>query len=229
MFDTVILLTGAVEQSALTQALRRHRPALDVCAVTTLAELESIDRPTLRRARLIGFVTPVVVPADILNRIGYGAYNFHPGPPHYPGWAPSHFAIYDRARHFGATAHKMAEKVDSGPIVGVELFTVPPNTDVVGLEQLALMALARLFWNLAPALAVQDEPLAEMPMRWSGRKGTRRLCAALCDIPADSSKDELDRRIEAFGAGHLGCVPTLRLHGKEFRFVGAGAAMQAAS
>ena len=28
--------------------------------------------------RLIAFVTPVVVPARILNSLGFGAYNFHP-------------------------------------------------------------------------------------------------------------------------------------------------------
>jgi hypothetical protein len=43
----------------------------------------------------------------------------------------------------------------------------------------------------------------------------------MCDIPADIAKDELDRRIAAFGAGHHGLSPTITLHGHRFRYVSA--------
>ena len=109
------------------------------------------------------------------SALGFGAYNFHPGPPHYPGWVPAHFAIYNKASYFGATAHVMIERVDAGPIVGVKMFDIPPNTSVLRLQELAFVELARLFWHLAPALATQSEPLAELPVRWSGTKSTRRV------------------------------------------------------
>jgi methionyl-tRNA formyltransferase len=80
---------------------------------------------------------------------------------------------------FGATAHVMIEQVDAGQIVGVELFNVPPGTDVPSLEALAYAHLAQLFRRLAPVLAVQSQPLAKLPIRWSGEKATRRRCAAL--------------------------------------------------
>jgi hypothetical protein len=63
---------------------------------------------------------------------------------------------------------------------------------------LAFVELARLFWRLAPALATQRDSLAELPIKWSGTKSTRRSYAAMCDIPVDISKDELERRIEVF-------------------------------
>jgi hypothetical protein len=37
-------------------------------------------------------------------------------------------------------------------------------------------------------------------------------------IPADISKDELERRIAVFGAGHYGLSLTVTLHGREFRY-----------
>jgi hypothetical protein len=43
----------------------------------------------------------------------------------------------------------------------------------------------------------------------------------MCDIPADISKDELERRIAAFGAGHFGIDPTVTLHGRRFAYVRA--------
>jgi methionyl-tRNA formyltransferase len=220
MFDTIILLTGPAEQPVLSAVLRRENPRLTVRAVATLAELQSIEPHVLRHARLIAFATTVVVPARILNTLGYGAYNFHPGPPHYPGRAPAHFAFYERATEFGATAHIMVERVDAGPIVDVELFAIPPDTTVMKLEELVYKRMARLFWRLAHDLATQAGPLPELPLRWSGQKSSVRLYADMCEIPAAISKDDLDRRIAAFGLGHLGCNPTVTLHGHRFRYVG---------
>src|SRR5665213_475214 len=122
MLDTILLLAGAAEQSILPLALRGHNPLLTVIPVGSAAELAALDPDLLRRARLIAFVTAEIVPPSVLARLGYGAFNFHPGPPSYPGWAPAHFALYDEARQFGATLHVMVEQVDAGPIIDVAFF-----------------------------------------------------------------------------------------------------------
>jgi methionyl-tRNA formyltransferase len=219
MLDSIILLTGPVEEAALTAVLRKHNPQVAIRPVKSLEGLEAVDPSALAHARLIAFVTPVIVPARILGALGFGAYNFHPGPPHYPGWVPSHFAVYDRAKYFGATAHAMIERVDAGPIVACKMFGIPPGTGVLRLQELAFVELARLFWSLAPALATQSTPLAELPIGWSGTKSTRRSYAAMCEIAADISREELERRIEVFGAGHYDIGLTVTLHGRQFRYV----------
>jgi hypothetical protein len=113
----------------------------------------------------------------------------------------------------------MVEEVDAGPIVAVELFPVPPNASPLDLEALAFSQLAYLFWRLAKPLATQAEPIDALSIRWSGRRSTRQKYAAMCEIPFDISKDELERRIKVFGAGHFGIFPTIRLHGRQFRWV----------
>jgi methionyl-tRNA formyltransferase len=218
VLDTIILLTGPVEEGPLTAVLRGHHPGLNVCPVKSLERLEAIEQSILNRARLIGFVTPIIVPARILKSLGHGAYNFHPGSPHYPGWVPSHFAIYERAGYFGATAHKMIERVDAGPIVGLELFGIPSGTDVLRLQEMSFTQLAKLFWRLAPEL-VKRAPLAELPIQWTGIKSTKAIYAAMCEIPANISAEELGRRIEVFGNGHYGIGLTVTLHGRAFRYV----------
>jgi methionyl-tRNA formyltransferase len=223
MFDTIILLTGAAEQAPLASLLRRHNPQLTIRGVESLAEIVALEPGLLARARLIGFLTPVVVPVRILDALGFGAYNFHPGSPRYPGWLPAHFAIYDRATDFGVTAHIMVEQVDAGPIVGAELFRIPPNSSVRSLEELAYVRVAHLFWNLSQALANNCQPPTELSVRWGDRRSTRRRYAAMCDIPTDISKDELDRRIDAFGIELEGLGPTITLHGRQFRYVEADA------
>lgn len=229
MIDTIVLLTGPGEREALTALLKKHNADITVRVAATLPQLEAFDSRVLRRARLVAFLTPVIVPARILNQLGYGAYNFHPGPPDYPGWLPCHFAVYDGATRFGATAHRMIAQVDAGPIVDIDLFDVPPNIGVDGLERMAFTAAARLFWRLAETLVRRAEPVEELPIRWCGRRCTRRLCESLCDIPGDISKHELDRRVKAFGGGHFKIHPTIALHGHRFRLAAADTAGAEAS
>jgi methionyl-tRNA formyltransferase len=219
MFDTVILLTGAIEQPVLASDLHLHNPRLNVVPVSTADQLAAVVVTILRRARLIAFATNVIVPQNVLDQLGYGAYNFHPGPPQYPGWAPAHFALYDQAKEFGATLHVMVRRVDAGPIVDVELFEVPADIGVAELEELAYAHLAHMFWQSATALACRAEPLAELPIRWNEKRSSRRGYAAICDIPLSISKDELERRIKVFGAGYNGMAPTINLHGVQFRAV----------
>jgi len=199
MFDTIILLTSAVERTIFTSVLSTHNPCLTIIPVETLADLNALEPDTLARSRLIAYVTGVIVPANVLDQLGYGAYNFHAGPPTYPGWAPAHFALYKRATEFGATAHVMVARVDEGPIVGVEMFSIPPGASVASLEGMAYARLSYLFWTLAKPLATCSERLPQLPMQWSRTKSTRRDYAAICDIPLDIQRDELDRRIEVFG------------------------------
>lgn len=218
LFDTIYLLTGSIEAAALSGMLGIRNPRIAVRHVATLDELDMLSPAELARARLIAFATDVIVPRRILDTLGFGAYNFHPGPPNYPGWGPAHFAIYDGAATFGVTAHVMVDRVDAGPIVGVDIFGIPPGTNVARLEQMAFVALARIFWTLAPVLT-QDAPLATQPITWSGTKSTRLRHQAMREVPVTVTKDDLDRRVAAFGAADSGDDLCITLHGHRFRYV----------
>jgi methionyl-tRNA formyltransferase len=224
MLKTIILLTGnAHQQFALAALLREHNPALAFRGAVTRDELLAIAPEVLRDARLVAFTTGVVVPGAVLDALGHGAYNFHPGPPDYPGWAPAHFALYDGATTFGATAHVMARRVDSGPIVGVEPFVIPDKVDVRGLEQLAFVRLARLFWRMARDIAREAGPLPTLPIGWSGTRSTRRMYADMCGIPWNVEASELARRIRAFHDDFRGIPLTVSLHGVRFQLAVEGA------
>jgi len=220
MFDTIILVTGPDEQVALSAALRGRNPQLAIRPITAVEQFAALEADELARSRLIAFATPMIVPAQVLDGLGFCAYNFHPGPPRYPGWAPAHFALYERASEFGATVHVMVEKVDAGPIVSAVRFPIPPQIDAAGLEGLAYGHLARMFWNLAEPLARASAPLPVSDIAWNPRKYSRRAYRAICDIPFDIDKDELELRLRVFGANHFGIAPTIRLHGVEFKAVG---------
>lgn len=219
MFDTVILLTGSAERTALPSALLGHHAALNVLTIERESQLSALGADLLRRSRLIGFVTPVIVPKRILEQIGYGAFNFHPGPPSYPGWAPAHFALYDQAAEFGATVHAMVEQVDAGPIIEFATFPIPPHISVLGLEGLAYAHLAFMFWRMAKWLASDENMPPVLGVPWGRKRNSRKNYRAMCDIPLDISKNELDRRLKVFGGNYFGVAPTIHLHGVEFRAV----------
>jgi methionyl-tRNA formyltransferase len=215
---TIILLTGvASQQFALTELLKAHNPALSFRCAVTAEDLAAIEPEVLRGARLLAFTTSVIVPESILAALGHGAYNFHPGPPQYPGWAPAHFALYDGARMFGATAHVMAARVDSGPIVGVESFIVPDKISVRGLEQIAYVRLAHLFWRMSRELAREPSPLRELDIAWCGIKSTRQMYRDMCELHAGISPAELARRIRAFHDDFRTIPLTVSVHGIRFQ------------
>jgi methionyl-tRNA formyltransferase len=217
MLDGVVLLTEAAEQVALSRILKGHRRDLTVRPVGAIDELRSLEPSFLRHARLIAFASSTIVPPEILASLGYGAYNFHPGPPSYPGWAPCHFALYDRATEFGVTLHAMAERVDTGMILDVASFPVPERSSILGLCELTYAQLLNLFVEWADRLAKQPSlPTPRPAIQWSGRRNSRRHYRAICDIPLDISKDELWRRMHVFGANHYGVTPSVKLHGVTF-------------
>ena len=123
MPEEIILLTGEVEGPHFRAMLENANPALKVVHAETVAALGdacAAPPPGGGARRLVAFSTHIIVPGPILDGLSAPAYNFHPGPPTYPGSHAASFAIYEGAEHFGATAHVMDHQVDCGPIVAVE-------------------------------------------------------------------------------------------------------------
>ena len=182
MFDTVILLAGAVEHALLSSVLHAHNAQLQVYPIFTAADLAVIEPEWLERARLVAFATPIAVPSDVLDRLGYGAYRFHPGSPHYPDTDAAQFAVGDGAGEFGATAHRITSRDAAGPIVDVETFAVPHGADHAVLEHLTRDPLLRMFWRLAGALATQSEPLVQRALRWGAKRETPSSVATTLEL-----------------------------------------------
>ena len=200
MLSKIILLTGDAEAPHLKSILHRHNPSLEIVHVRDRLELLetcSVDGTNTRR--LIAFCTSVIVPAEVLAAVMAPAYNFHPGPPTYPGSHVANFAIYDDVDMFGATAHEMAAKVDSGPIVGVEWFQVPDGLRFTDLEIKAFDALVRLFIQLAPHLALSDAAIKHLEMSWAGKATTNKDFERMRDIDETMNEAEIKRRFRAFG------------------------------
>ena len=201
MPEEVVLLTGEVEGPHFRAMLTSLNPGLTVIHTQTREELEAVCLNTGPGGgrRLIAFSTSVIVPKTVLNGLQMSSYNFHPGPPTYPGSHAASFAIYDGTEHFGATAHVMEEKVDCGPIVAVEWFVIPEKARFMDLELKTYELLLEMFADLMPHLATSDDPLPVIDAQWSGNKHTKAEFEAMKELEADMEEAEINLRYRAFG------------------------------
>ena len=94
---------------------------------------------------LISYLSPWIIPKNILEKTRKWNINFHPGPPDYPGIGCFNFAIYDNVKCYGATCHIMEPQVDSGQIIEVERFQISTRETVQSLSQKTYKSQLKLF------------------------------------------------------------------------------------
>jgi methionyl-tRNA formyltransferase len=199
--DTIILLTGKEEFLYLDNLFHTISSELIIEHATNISSLEKIIRKSqTSRKRLVAFCYGAIVPEKMLDALPGLSYNFHPGSPTYPGNHVAGFALYEGAKHFGATAHIMTPRVDEGAIIGTEIFDVPKYCEFVMLEIMTYQAMLRLFGFLAPKLADLDNEIEPIEVKWAERKYTSKDLKAMFSAWAVLKEAEQLRRIHAFGA-----------------------------
>lgn len=216
--QTLILLADTAFHPALLQPLEATSSpeSPELKAVSDRASLECAVSESPGTVRLIAFCTEVIVPSSVLECCDAGAYNFHPGPPEYPGIFPSCFAIYDGATSFGTTAHCMTAVVDGGGIVAVTRFDMPAGVDRLQLDSLSFEAVMTQFKGMVPRLIDLSTELTPQGEEWSGPARTRKHFEQLCHLPDGVSEEEFERRYRAVGEGPNHAL-TLEIYGHRFR------------
>lgn len=145
---------------------------------------------------LLSYLSPWIVPSPVLRNVAVAAINFHPGPPEYPGIGCTNFALYHREREYGVTAHHMVEEVDSGPIIAVRRFPVPPDETVYALTQRCYQEIRSLFKEVVTSY-LETGILPISKERWTRRPTTRGDLDRLCAIDLQMSQEEVERRVRA--------------------------------
>jgi methionyl-tRNA formyltransferase len=145
---------------------------------------------------LFNFLSPVILPEELLAKVKRAAINFHPAPPEWPGIGSASFAIFENAADFGVTAHLMTGQVDAGPIVRVIRF---PIMRVETCEQLFSRSLNYsliLFYELLAVVAGNGlvEPSGES---WQRKAITRKQFEKWMTLSPDDSPDLIRRKERA--------------------------------
>ena len=165
---------------------------------------------------LISYISPWIVPNEILLKTKLWNINFHPGPPEYPGIGCFNFAIYESAKEFGVTAHIMNPKVDTGAIIGVKRFVMAIDETVLTLSVKTYQALLELYKEIIEAID-ENNSLPVCDETWKRKPYKRSDLEKLAIIMPDMSKSEINEKIRAtYYAGNPG--PFIELHGHRFEY-----------
>ncbi|MEO8679074.1 MAG: formyltransferase family protein [Vicinamibacterales bacterium] len=193
---SILLITKPTE--ACREAQRFLRALAPDCVVLEGERTDAM--PDLLRKwsgdYLFSFVGPWIVPAAALTGTRQAAWNFHPGPPAYPGIGCYNFALYDEAAEYGVTCHEMAPAVDTGRIVRVVRFPVFPEDTVALLKERSMAYLLVLFYDVVGAL-LKGVPPGVSDERWTRQPYTRQQLDALCRLDHGMSAAEIRRRVRA--------------------------------
>jgi methionyl-tRNA formyltransferase len=106
----------------------------------------------------------------------------------------------------GITAHEMLAKVDSGRIIATEYFPVPKGCNQLELVNLCIHNAAKLLQKLAKELIQKRDP-EFTSSAWASHKTSKQMFASMCRLDTLMTKEELERRILAFGSGDGHSIP----------------------
>jgi len=149
-------------------------------------------KPTI----LVSYISPWIIPEEALNQTKLWNINFHPGPPNHPGIGCINFAIYNREKQYGVTAHLMHKKVDRGKIIGVKKFPIIEKETIYSLTLKSYGYLLVLFYEIFDHI-IKYKVLPECRENWIREPYTRKQLEELCKITPNMSKEEVERRVRA--------------------------------
>lgn len=166
---------------------------------------------------------PDIVISFLNEKILQGAWlqcrnvNFHPAPPEWPGRGSASLAIFHGSEIYGATAHEMRSAVDSGTILAVRRFPIPPGETCESLFARAEHACLELFFEIGTYFAMQGELPEAAKETWQ-RKAMSRKQFSEWLILDQEDKDTFERKIKA--SQHSSFPgPYVIIHGYKFGLV----------
>jgi len=169
---------------------------------------------------LFSYSSPWIIPKSILDKTKKYNINFHPGPPEYPGIGCVNFALYNGETRFGATAHLMDEKVDTGRIIKVIYFPIYPEDTVKTLLERTYFNMFHLATELVNEVFESSE-ISFSQETWTRKPYTRKELEDLYCIKLDLNNKidiyEMKRIIRS--TYYHPYTPYILIHGYKFVLV----------
>ena len=143
---------------------------------------------------LISYSSPWIVPVKILDRTKKWNINFHPGPPEYPGIGCFNFALFNKVKQYGTTAHIMQQKVDTGEIIGVNRFSINNYETVKSLSDKTYNSQLLLYEEILEYIVINNR-LPVCKENWKRSPFKRKELEKLATIEPSMTKDEINEKI----------------------------------
>jgi len=162
---------------------------------------------------IISYLSRWVLPEKIIEKAKIAAINFHPASPSYPGIGCNNFALYENAKEYGVTCHKMSTIVDTGEIIAVKIFPVFDTDNISTLLLRTYDYLIILFYEIIEKI-IKGEKLTVSNHKWKRKPFTRKEFKELFKINLDMDNNEIKKRIRA--TEYLNFKPFVKIGNYEF-------------
>lgn len=216
---TAILLLGE-RGRATEEAERCASEVLRVILASRAERDQNAVDPAVRAAAsegvdwILSFLSPVILPSDVLAGARQGAVNVHPAPPEWPGIGSASYALYAGDRTFGVTAHLMTEVVDGGPIVRVDRFPIEEGDTCDDVFDRAIERSVAVFRDLVAAIGRGERPVPN-GVAWARKASTRREFERWMTLRPTDPPDEVSRKVRALRSARFP-GPFVELGGRRF-------------
>lgn len=165
---------------------------------------------------LISYLSPWIIPGEILEKTKLWNINYHPGPPGYPGIGCYNFAIYNSETQFGVTAHIMNPEVDTGKIFQVLRFPMGNDETVESLMKKTYLKQLDLYKQTIDYI-IRYNSLPHCDEMWTRKPYNRHELEDLATISPSMSSAEITLRIRStYYPGKPG--PFIEINGNRFEY-----------
>ena len=147
---------------------------------------------------LISFLNTIYISKSVRKKIKINSFNFHPGPPEFPGFGCYNFALLNKVNSYGSTIHVINDKFDSGKIVNVKKFKISYKKfnleKLIGRTHENIIQQAKDFIN-----DIQNRKLKiEGKLKWKKKAYTKKEFEIAREIKLSDSKKKILEKIKAF-------------------------------
>ena len=147
---------------------------------------------------LISFLNPLYIGKSVRKKISINSFNFHPGPPEYPGFGCYNFALLDKINSYGSTVHVVNNNFDEGEIIDVKRFKISyKNCTLEKLikmtHQNILLQAKRFIINIH-----KKQQQSNKNFKWKRKAYTKKEFEIARKINLTDSKSTILKKIKAF-------------------------------
>lgn len=185
---------------------------------TCVANIKSLNKITkdLKFDFIILFRSHLILTKQFIVK-NKNIINFHPSTPNYRGVGGINFAIYNKEKYFGSTAHFVNSKIDFGKIIHVKRFKLKLRSDLNNAYNQTLKGMLKqakyIFNNIEKINLLIKKAKNE---KWAYSVIKRKDLENFYKINKNISKNKLKLKIKSTVTKDF--KPYIFLHGYKFKF-----------
>tara|TARA_S200000501_G_scaffold276234_1_gene260091 strand:+ start:140 stop:1348 length:1209 start_codon:yes stop_codon:yes gene_type:complete len=164
------------------------------------------------------FRSYLILKKSTLQKAKIAAINFHPSTPQYRGVGGVNYAVYNKSKYFGVTAHLMDEKIDHGKIFDVVKFKMDNKYSIQNLLEKTHFEQFKQASRIIKNISLQDNYLSHKlhmnKFKWSKKISNLKKLNEFYKIKKTDTKNMIQKKINS--TVYKNYLPYILINGKKF-------------